>query len=150
MIILNLIFAIFSTQNFYVNSININNVRANYEVAVSDKKICKLMLSELCKNESPVLIAYYGAYQTIWANHVYNPIEKLKTFNKGKRNIDKAIKLSPNNVEIIFIRYSIQKNSPAFLSYKSNLKEDQKILKQNFSNINSIDLKRMIENVLKD
>ena len=104
MIILNLIFAIFSTQNFYVNSININNVRANYEVAVSDKKICKLMLSELCKNESPVLIAYYGAYQTIWANHVYNPIEKLKTFNKGKGNIDKAIKIKTNNIEIIFIK----------------------------------------------
>ena len=95
-------------------------------------------------------LAYLGAFQTIWANHVFNPFSKLKTFNKGKRNIDKAIKLSPNNVEIIFIRYSIQKNSPAFLSYKSNLKEDQKILKQNFSNINSIDLKRMIENVLKD
>ena len=131
-------------------SLSLENLRVNYQNAVMDKQVCKNMINELGKNhDNSVQLAYYGGFQTIWANHVFNPFEKLGTFNRGKKNIEKAVKLSPNNIEIIFIRYSIQKNCPGFLGYRSNLKEDYNFLNKNLSTIISPDLKKMVESIIK-
>jgi tRNA A37 methylthiotransferase MiaB len=40
----------------------------------------------------------------------------------------------PNNIEIRFLRYSIQSNTPAFLGYSKNLKEDRKVMVSAFFN----------------
>lgn len=144
-------FTVVLSSLLFSASLSVENVRVNYINAVNDKVVCKLMINELGKNHNNVVqLAYYGAFQTIWANHVFNPIDKLSTFKRGRKNIDKAAKLSPNNIEIIFIRYSIQKNSPGFLGYRSNLKEDQNFLKRNVSNITSVDLKKMVESIIKE
>lgn len=109
------------------------------------------MIDELGKkHDNLIQLAYYGGFQTIWANHVFNPIEKLSTFNKGRKNIDQAAKLAPENIEIIFIRYSIQKNCPWFLGYRSNLKEDRDFLINNASTITSFELKKMVESIIKE
>jgi hypothetical protein len=82
-------------------------------------------------------MGYLGGLQTIWANHVFNPINKLKTFKEGKINIEKAIKLDPDNVELRFIRLSIQKNAPSFLGYNSNINSDKEFIKSNQKTISS-------------
>lgn len=91
------------------------------------------MISELekVKNDSAVNLAYLGGFQTIWANHVFSPIKKLNTFKEGKKNIEQAIKKAPDNVEIRFIRLSVQKNALSFLGYKSNVKEDEEFIRKN-------------------
>jgi hypothetical protein len=145
-----LIFALLWGNVFNSNALSLEVVRNNYQIAVQDKDICLSMIQQLENNhESNVYLAYLGAFQTIWANHTFNPINKLNTFNKGKKNIDKAAKLSPNDVEIIFIRHSVQKNCPGFLGYNDNLKEDEKFLSKNRNSITSATLKNMIEKLLK-
>ncbi len=149
-IIASLITLVFSSL-ILSSPISMENVRKNYQNAVKDKESCKMMIRELGKqNNNNVQLAYYGAFQAIWANHVFNPIEKLSTFIRGKKNIDNAAKLSSDNIEIIFIRYSIQKNCPRFLGYRSNLKEDRNFLIKNVSTIASMDLKKMVENIIKE
>ena len=149
-IIASLITLVFSSL-ILSSPISMENVRKNYQNAVKDKESCKMMITELGKqNNNNVQLAYYGAFQAIWANHVFNPIEKLSTFNRGKKNIDNAAKLSSDNIEIIFIRYSIQKNCPRFLGYRSNLKEDRNFLIKNVSTIASMDLKKIVENIIKE
>ena len=70
------------------NNADLNEVRTSYRIAVQDKKVCEKMIRvlEQSKEKSAVHIAYLGGYQTIWANHVFNPMEKPTTFNKGKEN----------------------------------------------------------------
>lgn len=123
--------------------------RENYTKAVSDKKLCFKMIKELelLKND-PIYLGYLGGLQAIKANHVFNPIRKLSTFNKGKNNIEKALKLSPRNPEIRFIRLSIQKNIPAFLGYKDNVQEDIKFINSNKSIISSTDVLLNIEELI--
>ena len=146
-----LIFGFLSVNILNANAVNLEIIRKNYLVAVKDKNICSSMIHQLENNpESNVHLAYLGAFQTIWAKHILNPINKLSTFNKGKENIDKAAKLSPNNVEIVFIRHSIQKNCPGFLGYRDNLKEDEKFLLKNRNSITSATLKNMVDKILKD
>lgn len=95
---------------------NLDAVRTNYSKMVSDKDLCKRTIAELenLKNPSATHIAYLGAAQSIWANHIFSPLSKLKTFNKGKENIEKAIKMEPFDIELRFIRLSIQKKCTFF------------------------------------
>lgn len=147
--VLALILTILLTSSFSKNDLELEEIRQNYQLAVTDKDICQSMINRL-SNHTPsnIYLAYYGAFQTIWANHTFNPFNKLKTFNEGRRNINKAAKLEPKNVEIIFIRHSIQKNCPEFLDYKQNMREDHKILSKEVDNIKVPSLKRMVEKLL--
>lgn len=132
-----------------ISNPKLDEVRMNYEHAVTDKNLCRQMIQTLSTNDgNAVNIAYYGAYQTIWAKHVFNPIDKLNTFNKGKRNINKAALLSPDNIDVIFVRHSVQKNCPAFLGYRSNLKEDEAFLKQHLQEITSTNFRQMVISLL--
>ncbi|WP_148041663.1 hypothetical protein [Epilithonimonas hominis] len=125
-------------------------IRKNYQKAVSDKMICKEMLNHFeNKNNTGLDLAYEGAFQAIWAKHAINPLEKLTTFKKGKKNIEKAVKQNPNLIETRFLRYSIQKESPAFLGYKSNIDEDKMLLNRNIKDVDDIILKQMIIDILK-
>jgi len=74
----------------------------------------------------------------------------LKTFNSGKQNIDAALGLDPENVEIRFIRLSVQKNAPSFLGYNSNIKEDSDFIKKHRHLVTSVVLQKHIASVLKD
>ncbi len=79
-----------------------------------------------------------------------SPISKLNTFKEGKKNIEQAIKKEPENVELRFIRLSVQKNAPSFLGYKSNINEDAKFIKENRHQIRSEILQKNIGTLLKD
>lgn len=138
-------------MNFSFNNSDLNEVRSSYSKAVLDKKLCKKMIEELelSKEKTVIDLAYLGAYQTIWANHVFNPLSKLATFRKGKNNIELAISKEPENVEIRYIRFSVQKNAPSFLGYNNNLKEDRDFLVKNKKNINSDFVQKNIETLLK-
>jgi len=59
--------------------INIHEIRKNYQKAVYDKELCKEMISKFEKNENHgINLAYFGAFQSIWAKHSNNLIQKLK------------------------------------------------------------------------
>lgn len=145
-------YTLFISSILFLNVSILDEVRANYNNLVSDKELCEKMILELeeTKNNSAIHLAYLGGLQAIWANHVFSPISKLKTFNKGKKNIEKAIEKEPDNVELRFIRLSVQKNAPSFLGYQSNIKEDIEFIKNNRSEIKSDILNKHIEPLLKE
>lgn len=130
-------------------AMDIEYIRTHYGKAVSDKELCASMIATLEKTEkNDVELAYWGALQTIWANHVLNPVSKLNTFYNGRANIEKAISRQNNNVEIRFIRLSVQKNCPGFLGYNKNIQEDEVFLRANKKNIASEELLKMVEKLL--
>lgn len=126
-------------------------IRINYTKAVSDKKVCKTMIEQLeLKNGNSLSIAYLGAFKTIWANHAVNPIVKLNSFNKGKKYIETAVKEDSLNVEIRFIRLSVQKNCPAFLGYNKHIDMDSKFIAAHKNSIKSGYLKKMIAELFEN
>lgn len=127
-----------------VFAIDLEYVRQHYEQAVKNENLCQTLIDQLSKEtENPVCLAYLGAFQTIWANHVNSPLSKLSTFNKGKKNIEQALKKAPDNIELRFIRLSVQVNCPDFLQYNSNINEDKKFIRSNINQIDSKSLKAM-------
>ena len=148
--VMTLILPFFINLAFNTQEMDLEYIRVNYEKAVIDKEVCQKMIESLSANTpSATHLAYLGAFQTIWAKHSNNPITKLTSFNRGKKNIESAVNLAPDKVEIRFIRLSIQKKAPGFLGYKSKIQEDTKIIEVHKEKITSLVLKKMVDAIIK-
>ena len=133
----------------FFQNISVNELRANYPKSISSKETCKKMIDDLSKEKLNVVEkGYYGAYLAIWANHVWNPMDKLSTFKKGKTELENAIKEDPNNVELRFLRLSIQSNIPGILNYKQNIKSDLAFIKDHKNEIKSNQLLNMVNELI--
>lgn len=133
------------------SQVSLEDIRLNYIKSVSDKKLCKRMIDSLTsRKDKSLYLGYLGGYQTIWANHVFNPFTKLSTFNRGKKNIDTAIKSDISNPELRYIRLSVQKNAPSFLDYSNNIGDDTLFLKSNRNRIHSSIIQTNIDVLLKN
>lgn len=131
-------------------SMDIHQVRENYPLAVDNKKICKTTLNALIHMpQSAIVMVYLGAYQAMLAKHLFNPIEKLNSFSKGKKNIEKAVTMAPNSLEVRFIRLSIQANSPRILNYRSAIEVDKNYVIKGFSSIENNQLKNLVQELSK-
>lgn len=141
--------SLFCLAQTHLFGMDLEYVRANYDKAVTDKKLCRQLIEDLEKAEkSSLFLAYLGGLQTIWANHVFSPISKLNTFNQGKKNIEKAIASDKDNAEIRFIRLSVQKNAPSFLGYNSMIKTDKAFLRTHRTKITSQVVQNKIDKLL--
>lgn len=101
--------------------------RKNLAIAPNDTALCFRMIEELAKQKNDdKAMGYWGAYTMISANHVFSPIQKLQSFNKGKDALEKAIVQIPKDVELRYVRYAIQISIPKFLGYKNNIQTDRK------------------------
>lgn len=128
------------------NDSYLQRVRSNYTLAANDGKVCSMMMNELAKTENDaVLLAYLGGFKAIWAKHVNNPINKLNTFKEGTSLIEKAVRDDRTNIEIRFVRLSVQKNCPFFLDYKKNIEEDTRFINANKNRIGSSRLRNMLD-----
>ncbi|TKC10510.1 hypothetical protein FA048_10015 [Pedobacter polaris] len=86
-------------------------------------------LKSVNRSSSPILWCYKGASYMMEAKYAFNPITKLARFRKGKAAIEQAISKEPSNVEMRFIRFSLQNNLPGFLGYNGQIQADkQKLL----------------------
>lgn len=130
---------------------SITEIRVKLHNATSNEKACRDLINELgAYNErnNPLFAGYKGGATMIMAKHVFNPFSKLSYFNKGKSILEKAIQAEGKNVELRFLRYSIQTSVPAFLGYKSRLKNDYNFLKQAIPGIKDANLKKIITSYL--
>lgn len=146
--IISIILALLLISSFKALASDLEYVRARFDKAVGSAEVCKDLMQKLAGKTDPASLAYLGAAETIWANHTSNPLSKLNTFRKGVKKIEQAVAKDPNNVEVRFIRYSIQKNCPDFLGYSDNLSEDKNFIVKNKGQVKSAALLSMIQKVL--
>lgn len=148
MLFCSLFLIFFASNGLQGQNVDIEYLRLNYEKAVADKDLCRKMMDGVVnKIEEPIYLAYLGSLQAVWANHVINPLSKLSTFKKGKKNLEKAVKMRPKDIEIRFLRLSIQENAPAFLGYYQEIKADKEFIKQNQESITSVSLLQLINKI---
>ncbi|MCE2772567.1 MAG: hypothetical protein LW750_03885 [Bacteroidetes bacterium] len=119
-------------------SVNMQKLRSLYEKASLEEASCKevIRLTEKSTPEKdPVNYCYLGAAQTISAQYAGNPYTKLQLFNSGKSKIEHAANLQPKNVEIAYLRFTVQCGAPAFLNYSSAMTNDKTVILDNLENV---------------
>lgn len=113
---------------------DLGTVRANFEKSADSKENTATLYNQL-KNYSksdPILLAYKGASYGLQARYVADKKQKKELFISGAKDIEAAVKASPNSVEIRLVRLVIQENTPKILKYKANINTDKQMILTNF------------------
>ncbi len=130
----------------------IEDIRLLFHKAGSSQKVCVELIDLLepynDKNNA-LFLGYKASATMLMAKHLINPFSKLSYFKKGKVMLEKAIQFDQNNVELRFLRYTIQTNVPSFLNYSENKDNDKVFLHQSINKLNDQKLKNIIIEYLK-
>lgn len=107
--------------------LDIASIRNSYKAAIYSKEEAQQLLDELesITVQSPLRYAYKGATYALLAQFQFNPYSNLESVKKGSSILDDAVLASSGNIEIRYLRYSIEKNLPAFLPYKKHILQDE-------------------------
>jgi len=125
----------------------IKDVRIMLHNATSNEEACNKLISMLVpfnETNNPLLYGYRGGATMLMAKHAFNPFSKLSYFKKGKNILENAIKADRNNVELRFLRYTIQTNVPGFLNYNSDKNLDRAFISQSLSKLKDQELHKII------
>ncbi len=133
------------------SAINLVALRVAYQQASSSEERALALLAELEKDKSKnsTLEGYRGAVTMMLAKFQLNPISKLSYFNNGKTILEAAIAKDPDNIELVFIRHTVQCNAPSFLQYNNKLSSDKQQLLVELKYVKDADLKNRILQFLK-
>ena len=129
----------------------LRELRLLYITAASEKdstlKLTALLLL-VDKQSAPLLICYKGVAQMMEAKYAFGPIGKYQKFNAGKKLIEHAMTLDSTNLEMRYLRFTIQKSVPSFLGYNMNETTDKNFLISNYNTTADKQLKGMVSGFL--
>ena len=130
----------------------LNKIRTLFYKAPNSELACDslLLLSNKFRNNKNTIKGYKGCYYMIKCQYIRNPIKKIDSFNKGKELLESAIENDMQNIELIFLRYTIQKNAPNFLLYNNNIDTDLTLIKEKMKYNEDKNLKELINKTLKE
>lgn len=115
------------------NEPNLHRIRKLLVTALESKKTTDSLYSHLSgiKDRSALLNAYMGTLEALKAKHAWNPYYKIKYLNDSEKTFKGAVNADPHNIEIRFMRFSIEHNVPKFLGINKNLIADrEEMIKQ--------------------
>ena len=109
---------------------SIEDIRKHYKLAVNDSRVADKLSNKLknIQEEDALLLAYKASVEALKAKHAWSPYAKLQYMNVFEKLMNQAVQRKPDDLEIRFLRYSIQYNTPAFLGYSGNMNEDKDMI----------------------
>jgi len=132
---------------------DVSLIRKEYKEAAISKAKTKVLYKKLkgiTKKDDKVLVAYKGAVIALIARQQKGAENKKDFFKKGIELLEYALKCQPNNIEIRFVRLTIQQNSPTFLNYNAQKEEDKAFILRHLESVKSSELKKyIIDYILK-
>lgn len=135
---------------------SIDDIRKKYQLAVYDSKVANALSDKLNKIEKPdaLTLAYKGSTEALKAKHAWNPYTKLEYMNSFDKIINEAVRMSSDDIEIRFLRYSVQLNTPKYLGLSKNMAEDKSMivnlfLQKKFKNKDKVMLTEIYQFMLK-
>lgn len=112
---------------------NLHTIRKLLVTAINSSKTTDSLYRNLgsIKNRSGLITGYLGTLEALKAKHTWNPYYKIKYLSDAEKTFKSAVTSDPSNIEIRFMRFSVEHNVPKFLGYTKNLIADkQEIIKQ--------------------
>lgn len=144
--------SIFIISLFVVTiSFDIDEIRTLYKQTDGSKENTIMLYNKLqavTEQDGNVFLAYKGASIAMKGRFEKGAKQKTAIFKEGIIMVETALKQEPNNMEIRFIRLSIQQNSPKLLKYKKNIDEDKNFILSNYEKIESNKLRNYIKDYI--
>lgn len=106
---------------------NVPMIRRQLVNAINSGKVTDSLYSSLgaMKNRTSLINGYMAALEALKAKHTWNPYFKVKYLSDAEKSFKNAVANDPHNIEIRFMRFSVEHNVPGFLGYNKNLDADR-------------------------
>lgn len=127
-------------------------IRANIGEVFKTDSVCNQMHQAFVNtdvSQNNLLLGYFGAVELGMARHVPNVFKKMSYFNDGKQKLEQAITEDPENIELRFLRLTIQTHLPAFLGYGQNKEDDKAFVLKYLHTASSNDFKQRVRGFIK-
>lgn len=128
-------------------------LRTYYYDVCLEKTSVKEFASYLAINENKkdiITEGYRSVIWFLWADYYFNPFKKWNCFLNGKQALEMLIKENNSNVELRFLRLTIQENLPKLLGYNNKIEEDKTFINKHLHLVPDHDLLNRITNYLDD
>lgn len=124
--IVSVLASVFMFQQVKADDLNIKNVRKALVIAIEDNSTTDSLYKSLTKikEKSGLVNGFIGAVYAIKAKHSWNPYLKLKYLRDSEKIFKKAVAEDPHNMEIRFMRFSIEHYAPSILGFNKELGAD--------------------------
>lgn len=132
-------------------TMTVEEARKIYSGSMQDKATCEAAykkFTQVTAIDNALLRGYKGAVTVAMSKHTKVVKEKIGYFNEGKKLIENAITEDGKNVELKFIRFTIQSNCPPALKYNKNITEDKKYVIDNLANVKNASVRSNIKEYL--
>jgi hypothetical protein len=130
---------------------NLLKIRTLFYQATEESESADLLMAMLIEpitSSDLTLQGYMGMSFMLLSKYSYNPYEKIYYFKKGSSILDQAIEEDEENIELRFLRFTVQSEAPIFLNYRSALSSDFTFIHTHVNNIMDFDLKKRINDFL--
>ncbi|WP_052266483.1 hypothetical protein [Pedobacter kyungheensis] len=127
-------------------------LKANMVKAIESSKLTDSLFKSLDKlpNKTALITGYTGTLQALKAKHSWNPYNKIKFVSRSLKTMQKAIDMDKENMEIRFMRFSIEFYTPSFLGFSKDLATDKKEIVKHYQNENfGMADRELVRNVAK-
>ena len=134
-----------------LQSLDLDGIRSAYKAAAQDHiKVDAFYnrLAKVSKNDKVELVAYKASAIALKSKQAKTLKDKKEGFIEGITLLEETIKREPANIELRFIRLSIQENTPKLLKYKSEIASDKHFILNQYNSIKSIALKNYIKDYI--
>ncbi len=135
-----LILTIVMMGSFTINTDgNLMLARIYFDKAVGDETGARnLMTLTEGKTDKAVLIAYNGVAYALMAKYVWSPYRKLENVNRGLEQLNRAVAVDANDIEIRFLRLSVEENIPDKVKFKKHITDDKTFILQHLKSSHPI------------
>ncbi len=127
-------------------TMNTDILRQEYINVKTDSASCARLYTKITKENSSnnIIICYKGAITASMADYSKNKTEKLKLFSEGKKLVEQCIAKDTSNVELRFLRFTVQTSCPKILGYNKQIEKDKKYILSVYKSITISRLRTMI------
>ena len=132
---------------FLVNP-SITEIRKLYKKASLSKVNAEAFHSKfenIANTDDKILVAYKAASLTLMAKYAKGIKNKKIFFRDGALLLESLIAKYPKDIELRFIRLTIQENAPKIVKYKKNISEDKSLIVNGLNSLKNTALKTYIK-----
>lgn len=106
------------------------SVRLALVRALNNKTSADSLYSHLkaAPHQTPLVFGFTASARALQAKHAWNPFTKVGYVKDAEKLFTKAIQQEPHNIEIRFMRFSMEHYIPAFLGFNKNLTTDRDVM----------------------
>lgn len=109
-------------------------LRTYFEKGRSQKTYAEQLKQVTALQDKAIVKAYHGTAWTLLAKHHSNPYKKLEYLKTGLNTINSAVLMDAADIEIRFLRFAVETNIPAIVSFTSHIESDKTMLLNNLKN----------------